>query len=404
MTIRSGLVALAIATVIGTPAAAIAQESVKIGVLAGVTGPLANFIPPMLDSVNLVVQQVNDQGGLLDGNQMEIVIADTQAAAQPAVDAANKLVGVENVAAIWGALSSGAALAAATSVAIPNKVVMLSPTATSPEMTSLDDDDYIYRVVASDNYQGKVLANIVKEEGIAKVAVTYVNNDYGVGIARTFIEAFKAAGGEVTGEQKHEEKSASYRAELATLAGGEPEALVLIAYAGGSGITIVRQSLENGLFDRFIGTDGLRDNKLIEEIGAENLATTFFSSPTSPPGTTAREKFNGAYEAAYETAKDKIFIEQSYDAAFLLALAVEQAGIADRAAIRDALRAVAGPPGEVIEPGEWAKAKELIAAGADINYEGVGGSLDFDEVGDVTGFFGKFVVEDGGYKETGIYQ
>ena len=271
-------------------------------------------------------------------------------------------------------------------------------------MTTLDDDDHVFRVVASDDYQGKVLADIVKEEGINKVAVTYVNNDYGVGIARTFVEAFKAGGGEITGEQKHEEKSASYRSELATLAGGEPEALVVIAYAGGSGITIVRQSLENGLFDRFIGTDGLRDNKLIEEIGEDNLASTFFSSPTSPPGTAAQEKFKSAFEAAYETTQDKIFIEQSYDAAFLLALAVEQAGSADRALIKDALRAVAGPPGEVIEPGEWAKAKELITAGADINCEGVGGGVDFDDAGDVAGFFGKFVVEDGSYKETGVYQ
>lgn len=404
MQIRSHLLGLTVAVAAGISMQAVAQEPVKIGVLAGVTGPLANFVPPMLDAVNLAVSQVNDQGGLLDGQPMEIVIADTQAAAQPAVDAANKLVGVENVAAIWGGLSSGATLAAATSVAMPNKVVMLSPTATSPEMTTLDDDDYIYRVVASDDYQGKVLAKIVQEEGLSKVAITYVNNDYGVGIARTFIEAFKAAGGEITGEQKHEEKSASYRAELATLTQGEPEALVVIAYAAGSGITIVRQSLENGLFDRFVGTDGLRDNKLIEELGEQNLTTTFFSSPTSPPGTTALEKFQSAYQAAYETTDDKIFIEQSYDAAFLLALAVEQAGSADRAAIRDALSLVAGPPGEVIEPGEWAKAKELIAAGTDINYEGVGGSLDFDDKGDVTGFFGKFVVENGSYKETGVYQ
>ena len=396
--------AIGAAGMIGLAASAAAQEPVKIGVLAGVTGPLANFVPPILDSVNLVVQQVNADGGLLDGRPMEVEIADTQAAAQPAVDAANKLVGVGNVAAIWGALSSGATLAAATSVAIPNKVVMVSPTATSPEMTSLADDDYIFRVVASDDYQGKVLAQIVQEEGINKVAVTYVNNDYGVGIARTFMEAFRAAGGEVTGEQKHEEKSASYRAELATLAAGEPEALVVIAYAAGSGITIVRQSLENGLFTRFIGTDGLRDNKLIEELGEENLQTIFFSSPTSPPGTSAREGFVGAYEAAYETSKDKIFIEQSYDAAFLLALAVEQAGSTDREAIRDALRAVASPPGDVIEPGEWAKAKELIAAGSDVNYEGVSGSLDFDDAGDVTGYFGKFVVEDGSYKEVGVYQ
>jgi branched-chain amino acid transport system substrate-binding protein len=394
----------AIAAFAGLAPAALAQEPVKLGVLAGVTGPLANFVPPMLESVNLAVREVNENGGILDGRELVTVVADTQAAAQPAVDAANKLVGVENVVAIWGALSSGATLAAATAVAIPNKVVMLSPTATSPEMTGLEDDGYIFRVVASDDYQGKVLADIVQGEGISKVAVTYVNNDYGVGIARTFMENFKAAGGEITGEQKHEEKSASYRAELATLANGGPEALVVIAYAAGSGITIVRQSLENGLFDRFVGTDGLRDNKLIEELGGENLQNTFFSSPTSPPGTSAREKFTAAYEAAYETAKDKIFIEQSYDAAFMLALAIEQAGSTDRAAIRDALTAIATPPGEVIEPGEWAKAKALIADGKEINYEGVGGELDFDEVGDVTGYFGKFVVEDGSYKEVGVFQ
>jgi branched-chain amino acid transport system substrate-binding protein len=79
------------------------------------------------------------------------------------------------------------------------------------------------------------------------------------------------------------------------------------------------------------------------------------------------------------------FVGQSYDAAFLLALAIEKNGKAERAGIAQALRAVATPPGEVVLPGEWAKAKALIKAGKEINYEGATGSLDFDVAGDVSG-------------------
>ena len=381
-----------------------AQEAVKVGVLMGVTGPLASFVPPILDSVKLAAKQINEQGGLLDGRTMELVVADTQAAAQGAVDAANKVVGAENVVAIHGALSSGATMAAASSVAVPNKVLMVSPTATTPELTGLADDDYVFRVVPGDDYQGKVLAQIVEDEGLSKVAVTYVNNDYGVGIAGAFKREFEARGHTVTGYQAHEEKKSSYRSELATLAGGDAEALVLIAYAGGSGITIVRQALENGFFERFIGTDGLRDNLLIEQIGAENLGSTFFSSPTSPPESDAKARFTEAYVAEYESTDDKFFIEQAYDAAMLIGLAIEKAGSTDRTAIRDALRSVANAPGEKILPGEWAKAKELIAAGTDIDYDGVAGPQDFDDAGDVAGYIGKFVIKDGGYEETGVFQ
>lgn len=382
----------------------LSQDEVKLGVLMGVTGPLASFIPPIQDAMQMAADEVNNNGGILGGKSLRLVIGDTQAAAQGAVDAATKLVNIENVPAIVGGLASGATLAAASAVVIPNGVPMVSPTSTSPEMTTLQDNDFVFRVVPGDDYQGKVLARIVLDEGIKKVAVTYINNDYGVGIANAFMAAYKAMGGTITGAEKHEDKKASYRAELATLAKGGAEALVLIAYAGGSGIKIVRQSLENGFFERFIGTDGLRDNLLIEQIGAENLAGTFFSSPTSPETSTAKDRFVQAYSAAYESAANKFFIEQSYDATMLLALAIEKAGSLERTAIRDALRAVASPPGEIVEPGDWAKAVKLLAEGKDINYEGASGPHDFDANGDVTGYIGKYIIENGEFKEISVLQ
>src|SRR5688500_18296788 len=206
----------------------------------GVSGSLASFIATLMNAANFAIKNVNDSGGLLDGKAV-LVVGDSQAASQPAVDAANKLINVENVPIVMGALASGSTIAAATAVTIPAGVVQISPTATSPAMTEMNDGEHLFRLVPSDNYQGDVLASSVLAEGVKKVAITYVNNDYGGGIANTFNAAFKKAGGEVTAFEKHEDKKNSYRAEIATLANGTPDALVVIAYASGSGSKIVKQ-------------------------------------------------------------------------------------------------------------------------------------------------------------------
>ena len=384
------------------PAPAPAGGNVKVGVLFDVTGPIANFIPPMLDSVKLVQDEVNAGGGLLTG-KMETVVGDTTGSAQGAVDAATKLVNVENVSAVVGALMSGTTIAAANAVTVPTGIMLLSPTATSPDLTTMKDNDWVFRVVASDAFQGKMLAKLVLEQGIKKVALTYANNDYAAPLALGFAEAYKAGGGEITGEVKHEEKQASYSSELATLSKGGPEALVIIAYAGDSGLTLVKESLENGLFNRFIGTDGLRDNLLIEKIGADNLKTSFFTSPSSPDSE-AGKKFDEIYAKAFQTTKDKIFIGQVYDSMMLTALAIEKAGSTDRTKVRDALREVASAPGEKVGPGDWQKAKELIDAGKDVDYQGATGDMEFDANGDVAGVIGHFVVDGNSYKQVGLVQ
>ena len=248
-------------------------------------------------------------------------------------------------------------------------------------MTDIADNDTLFRLVPSDNYQGAVLAKIVLDEGIKKVAVTYVNNDYGVGIGETFIDAYKAAGGEVTAAEKHEEKKNSYRSELATLAGaGRPMRWWSIAYAGNSGSTIVKQAIEGGLFTRFIGTDGLRDDALIKEVGADALKTSFFSSPTSPADNPAQTKLHELYNAEFKEGADKAFVDQTYDATFLAAARHREGGLRPIAP-RWRRRCARWPrlPARRSVPGEWAKASKLIKAGKDIDYEGAGGSYDFDD-------------------------
>ena len=398
---KKTVAALIAASLMGAGAAEAADT--KIGLLMDITGPIASFIPPLQNAANLAVKQVNEQGGLLDG-QAIAVYGDTTGSAQAAVDAAGKLVNVENVPVIMGALMSGTTISAANAVSIPAGIVQISPTATSPAMTDIADNDLLFRLVPSDNYQGVVLAKIVLDEGIKKVAITYVNNDYGVGIGTTFIEAFKAAGGEIVAAEKHEEKKNSYRSELATLSKGGAEALVVIAYAGDSGTTIVKQAIEGGLFTRFVGTDGLRDDMLIKEVGADALKDSFFSSPTSPEDNPAQKALHDAFNAEYKEGADKAFVDQTYDATFLAMLAVEKAGSADKTKISKALREVASAPGEKIGPGEWAKAKALIKEGKDIDYDGAGGAYEFDAKGDVTGYIGKFIVDGESYKQIAVFQ
>ncbi|HEY8014582.1 MAG TPA: ABC transporter substrate-binding protein [Dongiaceae bacterium] len=397
--ILAGAAAVSIAAAVPAQAA---DDEVKIGLLFDVTGPVANFVPPMLDAAKLAVDQVNAQGGILGGKKLVTVVADTQGSPQVAVDAANKLVNAEKVAAVIGALLSGTTLASAQSVIVPAGVVQISPTATTPVLSSLKDNDWVFRVVPSDSYQGPVLAKMLMDKGITSVALTYANNDYAVGIAETFRTAYKKLGGTITADIRHEEKKSSYRTELAQLAKGKPQALVLIAFAGESGVTIVKEALEGAFFSTFIGTDGLRDKLLIDQIGADNLKTAMFTSPSAPPGTPSLEAFEKAYTAAYQSTKDKLFIQQVYDATFIAALAIQKAGSTDRKAIRDALRDVGSPGGEVVGPGDWKKAVDLIAAGKKITYAGAACPCQFDKNGDVAGAIGEFVIEEGSYKQVGV--
>jgi branched-chain amino acid transport system substrate-binding protein len=203
-------------------------------------------------------------------------------------------------------------------------------------------------------------------------------------------------GGTVTASQVHEPNKASYRSEITTLSGGGAEGLALFAYYGGSGITIIRNALETGAFDKFMAADGMFDVSVIEQIGAENLkGNLMITQAASDPENDSYKIFAKEYET---TGMDPAapYASHGYDATFLIALAIEKAGAADRSKISAALREVANAPGEIIRPGEWAKAKKLIAEGKDINYEGASGPVDFDANGDVAGFYSVNRVGDDG--------
>ncbi|WP_229332943.1 ABC transporter substrate-binding protein [Halomonas sp. KAO] len=398
--VQKSLVAMAVAA--SALAMGSAQAEVKVGFLGGFTGPIETLTPPVYDAAQLAIQHVNEQGGVLGGEQISMPSGDTTCSdASAASNAADRLVNSEQVTAIVGALCTGATIAAANNAAIPGGVVMVSPASTAPAVTELDDNDLVFRTVPSDAFQGEALAKMLLEKGIDEVAVTYVNNDYGRGLADAFVATYEAEGGTVAENLAHEDNRADYRSELGTLsATGVPD-LVVLAYGDTSGQTVVRQAYESGMFNRYIGADGMVISGLLDGVGEEVLNDSFIATRPGNPDSPGTERFVELAEAG-EISHEAVFAGQGYDAAFLLALAIEQNGSAEREGLSEALRSVSSAPGEVILPGEWDKALELIAAGEEINYEGASGSHEFDEKGDVPGIVEEMAVEDGKFVSKGF--
>ena len=385
---RAALAGVAAAMLVAAPATA----DVKIGSLGAITGPIVSLVKEINLAEQAAIDEINAGGGI-NGDKAVIVFGDTGCNSQTAVDAANKLVNIEQVVGIAGALCSGATIPAASNVAVPAGVVMISPASTSPEITNLKDNDYLYRTAPSDAFQGGVLAKLVLSKGIKKVALTYINNDYGVGLAGTFRETYKAMGGTITADQVHEEKKQSYRSELASLASGGSTKLVLIAMGEGSGMTMIRQSLEGGMFDTFIGADGMHTDKMVEGLGADNVRGKLWGTLPSAKPSKQLDNFKAMYGDGKKFKFGSPFTAQGYDAVMLVALAAQMAGSSDRTAIRDNLRKVSNAPGMIVGPGQWAEAVAAIKAGKDINYEGASGSHEFDAKGEVAGVFAEYQVE-----------
>ena len=376
------------------------MAEVSVGNPMALTGPIPDLVAPMAQAVDLAAANVNAQGGMFAGGESyKIIRADSACDPLAAVDAVTKLINVNSVSAILGPVCSGATIAQAESVSFPAGVTTLSVSASSPAISTMEDGtDLMFRTAASDAYQGVALANLALAQGITEIAVSYANDDYNAAIAAVFSAAFAAAGGTVTANEAHEPSKASYRSEVATL-GGTSDNLALFAYYGSGGITLMRNALETGAFDTFIGADGMLSDEVIAQIGAENMGNVTFTTSASDSTTPAFAAWAALAEGAGIPASDP-FVPNSYDAAFMLALAIEKTGDDNRASVSAALRSISSAPGEVILPGEWAKAKAILAAGGDINYEGAAGNQDFDENGDVAGLFSQSSVVDGAWSAT----
>ena len=359
------------------------QEALKIGFLADFSGPLAEFGPVTQTGVQLAIDHINAAGGVF-GQDIILVTGDTQVDPTQGVEEARRLVEVEGVHAIVGPLSSTVTLAVSESVTRDAGVPVISPSATSPALSAADDGGFLFRSTISDAAQGVILADLAADEGYDNVAVMFINDAYGQGLADAFEAAF---GGTVT-KSSFEDGQASYLAELQSVAGDGAQVLVAVGFPTQAQV-FIREALENDIFDQFLFVDGTKSQELIDAIGGEFLGGSKGTAPGSGPGTPSAAAWDAAYLEVHDELPVLPFVREAYDGTIAIALAAQLAGSTDGTAIRDALVRVASPGGVTIIPGAASIASGLssVSNGDDVNYEGGATSLDWDAAGDVTSGF-----------------
>jgi neutral amino acid transport system substrate-binding protein len=377
-------------------------DGLKIGSLLPTTGDLASIGQPLSASVPLLVETVNACGGV-NGNPVTLVEVDDQTDPKAGAAGMTKLATVDKVAGVVGSFASSVSTAA-VSVAVPNKVMLISPGSTSPIFTDKaqkgDFQGYWARTAPSDNYQAPALAQLAKKRGYNRVSTVVINNDYGVAFETAFVEAFEKLGGTVVNKDnpvRYDPKAQTFQTEAGAAFAGKPDAVLAVMYAE-TGSLLLKSAYQQGLTDgvQIMLTDGVKSEDFPGQVGKGPDGKFLLSGAIGTvPGSDgqALEAFQKLWQEKRGGTPGE-FAPQAWDAAALLVLAAQAAKENTGVGIANNIREVAG--GEGTEVSDVCEGLKLLNEGGKINYQGASGNVDIDENGDVVGVYDVWTVGDDG--------
>jgi len=313
---------------------------IKIGAILPLTGDAAKWGETSKKGIDLAVEEINKAAGL-KGRKVKVIYEDDQGSVKASTDAMTKLAAVDKVPLVIGTLFSSATLAIAP-IAEKNKVVLLSPASTAPKIT--EAGNYIFRNCASDLLEGKEMAQFARENlKLGKIAVIYINNDYGVGLKDVFEAEFRNLGGMIAAFESFEQGGTDFRTQLTKIKAGKSEAIYMPGYPPEMA-RILRQARELGITTQFLSIVIFEDPTILE-IAGDAAEGAIFSSRVYDPksGETVVCNFVEAYKAKYESAPD-IYAGLAYDAMRIVALAIERGGVKSDG-IKNALYGIKDFPG-----------------------------------------------------------
>jgi branched-chain amino acid transport system substrate-binding protein len=379
-----------------------ASFDLQIGALLPLTGDLSAFGPAGEKAANLAVEEANaafEEAGVDISVSMES--ADSQTEPTAAQSAAKQLIS-GGASCLIGPWSSGETVPVGRSVAAREQVPLISPSATSPELTDLPDDGYVFRTAPSDALQGQVLADAIEEAAgtDAVVSIGGRNDPYGEGIVTEFQLAWEAKGGTVTGPVLWDPELSSYNSEADEIVSGNPDQFMLIDFEepwNRIGPALTR----TGDYDaaNLWTADGLAfEDGIPDSIPADTLAGGSGTRPSTPSDSDTAKAFDELYASSSEQPKGRnSFDSQNFDAAMLCTLAAVAAGSNEATAIQEQVQAVSAPPGDQYDYTQLGDAITALQAGEDIDYQGVSGPGDLDDNGDPTlGFYETYEYDDQG--------
>ena len=362
-------------------------DNVKIGIILGFTGPIESLAPVMAKSAEMAIDEVNKSGNFTHGKINTVRADSTCVDAAAAQAAAERLITAEKVNAIMGADCSGVTTAVLKNVAMPNGIVMISPSATSPALSTEPDNGLFFRTAPSDARQGEVIADLLMEKGFKTAALSHTNNDYGKGLAASIQKNFTSKGGKITITASHEDGKADYSAEVAALAQAGGDILIVAGYLDQGGKGIIQASLDADAFNKFFLPDGMIGDALPKAIGPDLNGSIGSVPGTDSPG--AAQYSELAKKAGFKSGP---YGPESYDAAALIMLAMEKSKSTKSNVFKNSIMDVANAPGEKIFPGELGKALKLIKSGKDVDYVGAT-ALELVGSGESSGSFAEILID-----------
>ena len=362
-----------------TTAQADEATALKIGLLLDLSSGSAEVYRDRQRAFELAIEHVNEGGGVF-GLPVAVAVADATADPEKAVVAARRLVEVEGVHAIVGPNASASALPVAERLIGPAAIPTISFSATSPALTNVADNDFLFRTALSDVSQGPVLARVARERGFDNVGLLHVDDAWGRGLAIAFEAAWDGPVKAVPVDRTETE----FLPALRESASGGAQALVVIAFESAA-LAMVREAIDNGLYDNFVFGDGAKRPSLVRSLGGTRLGNMYGTGPASAPESAATAAWEAAWVSEYGALPVLAYVKEAYDATVALALAAQAAGRLHGATIRDRLRAVGSSPGTLVTagPSGVADALRILADGGEIDYEGASGSMDWDGNGDL---------------------
>jgi neutral amino acid transport system substrate-binding protein len=384
------------------------SDGLKIGSLLPSTGDLSSVGQPMIAAVPLLVDQVNQCGGV-NGKKVTLVAEDDQTDATAGNAAMTKLTEVDKVAGVVGSFASSVSQSA-VDVGVRNKVMLVSPGSTSPVFTERakkgDFKGYWSRTAPPDTYQARALAKLARDKGLKRVSTVVINNDYGVGFEKEFVAAFKKLGGTVVNEKnptRYDPKAATLDSEAAAAFAGKPDGVAGVLYAE-TGSQLLKAAYQGGLTNgvQLLLTDGVKSDTFASQVGKTKEGKFIIEGAIGTvPGADGKAlaALTKLWESKEKTAPPA-YVPQAWDATALLALAAQSAKANTGEAIASKIVEVSNAPGQEVT--DVCKGLELLKAGKDINYQGASGNVDIDANGDVVGVYDVWQVQsDGKTKVTG---
>ena len=368
-------------------------EDVKLGVLFGFTGPIESLTGHMANGAEAAIAEVNASGK--SAFTFSDVRGDTTCVgADAAVAAATKMVTADGVKGIIGGDCSGVTGAVLQNVARPNGIPMISPSATSPALSTAEDDGLFFRTAPSDAREGEIAAAILQEHGVKSIALTYSNSDYGKGLAEAISTSFQKLGGTITIDIPHEDGKSDYSAEVASLAAAGGDILVVAGYVDQGGKGIIQASLDTGAFSTFELPGGMVSDTLTATFGKSLDGSYGQVAQSDSAGASILVEMGKANTPAFDATSP--YTPESYDAAALFMLAMNAAKSSDPKVYLPFIMQIAnGAEGaEKILPGQLGHALELIAAGKAIDYDGASG-VNLIGPGESAGRYREFKIDGG---------